>query len=120
MTSTTGAVTVWGSGEEARDLIYVDDLVRFVELAIDKQTKPYEMLHASAGRAIQIKDLVARIVAASGRQLRVEHDPAGPTIKTSFALDNRRALEVLGWKPEIPFDEGVRRTVQWWKNTFAP
>ena len=32
MTSTTGAITVWGTGEEARDLIYVDDLVRFVEL----------------------------------------------------------------------------------------
>jgi GDP-L-fucose synthase len=120
MTCATGIVTVWGSGEEARDLIYVDDLVRFVEMAIDKQTKHYEMLHASAGRAIQIKDLVARIVAASGRELRVEHDLAGPTIKTSFALDNRRALEVLGWKPEIPFDEGVRRTIQWWKNTFAP
>jgi GDP-L-fucose synthase len=120
MTSTTGTVTVWGTGEEARDLIYVDDLVRFVELSIDKQTKSYEMLHASAGHAIQIKDLVARIVAASGRGLRIEHDPAGPTTKTSFALDNRRALEVLGWKPEVPFDEGVRRTVQWWKKTFGP
>jgi nucleoside-diphosphate-sugar epimerase len=120
MTSTTGAITVWGTGEEARDLIYVDDLVRFVELSIDKQSKPYEMLHASAGRAIKIKDLVARIVAASGRALRIEHDPKGPTIKTSFALDNRRALEVLGWKPEVVFDEGIRRTVAWWKKTFAP
>ena len=119
MTSTTGSVTVWGTGEEARDLIYVDDLVRFVELSLEKQTAPYEMLHASAGHAIQIKDIVARVVAASGRGLRIEHDPAGPTIKTSFALDNRRALEVLGWKPEVSFDEGVRRTVQWWKQAFG-
>jgi nucleoside-diphosphate-sugar epimerase len=115
MTSTTGAITVWGTGEEARDLIYVDDLVRFVELAIDRQTTPYEMLHASAGTSIRIKDLVARIVAASGRDLRIEHDPAGPTIKTSFALDNRRAREVLGWQPQVAFDEGVRRTVEWWR-----
>ena len=120
MTSTTGVVTVWGTGEEARDLIYVDDLVRFVELSLDRQTRPYEMLHASAGSAIRIKDLVARIVEASGRALRIEHDPAGPTIKTSFALDNRRAFEVLGWKPEVPFEEGVRRTVAWWKKAFAP
>jgi nucleoside-diphosphate-sugar epimerase len=77
------------------------------------------MLHASAGQAIRIKDLAARIVAASGRDLRIEHDPAGPTIRTSFALDNRRALEVLGWKPEVSFDEGVRRTVQWWKQAFG-
>lgn len=119
MTSTTGSITVWGTGEEARDLIYVDDLVRFVELSLDRQTAPYEMLHASAGHAITVKDLVARIVAASGRALRIEHDPAGPTIRTSFALDNRRALEVLGWKPEVSFDEGVRRTVQWWKQAFG-
>lgn len=118
MTSATGAITVWGSGEEARDLIYIDDLVRFVELAMDRQTTPYEMLHVSAGEAIRIKDLVARIVAASGRDLRIEHDLAGPTIRTSFALDNRLALERLGWKPEVAFDEGVRRTVQWWRDNL--
>ena len=119
MTSTTGALTVWGTGEEARDLIYVDDLVKFVELAVDRQTTPCEMLHASAGRAIRVKDLVARIVAASGRNLRIEHDPAGPTIKTSFALDNRRARAVLGWQPQVDFDEGVRRTVEWWRAAYG-
>jgi nucleoside-diphosphate-sugar epimerase len=115
MTSTTGAITVWGTGEEARDLIYIDDLVKFVELAVDRQTTPYEMLHASAGTAIRIGDLVARIVAASGRTLRIEHDPRGPTIRTSFALDNRRARALLGWQPQVAFDEGVRRTVDWWR-----
>ena len=119
MTSQTGNVTVWGTGEEARDLIYVDDLVRFVELAIDRQQAPYEMMHASAGHAIRIKDLVARIVEASGRNLRIEHDPTGSTIATSFALDNRRAKRALGWEPQVSFDEGVRRTIGWWRETFG-
>ena len=118
MTSTTGSIVVWGSGDEARDLLYVDDLVRFVELSIEKQATPYEMLHASAGRAVRVKDLVATVVAASGRALRIDHDAAGPTIKTSFALDNRRASEVLGWKPAVSLDEGTRRTVEWWKQAF--
>lgn len=115
MTSKTGAVIVWGTGEEARDLIYVSDLVKFVELALERQRTPYRMLHASSGHAIRIKDIVARIVAASGRDLRIEHDPAGPTIKTSFALDSRLAAEVIGWKPDVSFEEGVRRTVGWWR-----
>jgi nucleoside-diphosphate-sugar epimerase len=118
MGSKNGRVTVWGSGEEARDLLYVDDLVRFVELAMDRQQTPYEMLHASAGNALAINDVVARIVRASGRDLRIEHDPEGPTIRTSFALDSRRARQVLGWEPKVSFDEGVRRTVEWWRKAF--
>jgi nucleoside-diphosphate-sugar epimerase len=117
MTSTDGRVVVWGTGEEARDLLYIDDLVRFVEFAIDFQHSPYEMFHASAGHAIRINDLVARVVAASGRSLRIEHDLNGPTIPTSFALDNRRAKQALGWEPQVSFDEGVRRTVDWWRAT---
>jgi GDP-L-fucose synthase len=119
MTSKDGKLVVWGSGEEARDLIYVDDLVSFVEACLARQAAPYEMLHASAGRAITVKELVARIVAASGRDLRIEHDPAGPTIKTSFSLDNSRALDRLGWKPEVAFDDAVRRTVEWWRQAFG-
>ena len=119
MTSQTGGITVWGTGEEARDLLYVDDLVRFVELAIERQRMPYEMLHASAGYAIKIKDLVARIVEASGRNLRIEHDLSGPTIATSFALDNRRAKQVLGWEPQVSFDEGVRCTLDWWRGAIG-
>jgi nucleoside-diphosphate-sugar epimerase len=115
MTSTDGRIRVWGTGEEARDLLYIDDLVGFVEAAIDLQHSPYEMLHASAGYAIRIKDLVAKIVEASGRNLQIEHDLSGPTIATSFSLDNRRAKQTLGWEPRYSFDEGVRRTVEWWR-----
>lgn len=119
MTSRDGKLVVWGTGEEARDLVYVDDLVRFVELAIRKQATPYEMVHVSAGRAIAVRELVKSVVEASGRDLRVEFDASRPTIKTSFALDNRRAFERFGWKPEVSFDDGVRRTVQWWKQAFG-
>jgi nucleoside-diphosphate-sugar epimerase len=119
MTSRTGAITVWGTGEEARDLIHVDDLVRFVELALDRQTSPYELLHAGAGRAVTIKDLVSQIVAASGRKLRIEHDLAGPSISTSFALDSGRAATLLGWKPAVSLADGIVRTVQWWRDNLG-
>ena len=119
MTSRDGKVSVWGTGEEARDLIFVDDLVRFVGLALRRQDTPYEMVHVSAGRAIIVKDLVRSVVEAAGLDLRIEYDPSRPTIKTSFALDNRRAFELFGWKPEVSFREGVNRTVQWWRQSFA-
>ncbi len=119
MTSSDGRVLVWGTGEEARDLVYVDDLVRFVGLVLRRQATPYEMVHVSAGRSITVRELVGSVIEATGLDLRVEYDPSRPTIKTSFALDNRRAFELFGWKPEVSFEEGVKRTVQWWRQSFA-
>jgi nucleoside-diphosphate-sugar epimerase len=51
--------------------------------------------------------------------LRIEHDLNGPTIATSFALDNRRAKQVLGWQPQVSFDDGVRRTLGWWRSAMG-
>lgn len=115
MTSRTGTVTIWGTGEEARDLLYVDDLVRFVELAMERQISLFELVHVSSGHALSINDIVRGIVEASGRALRIEHDLAGPTIRTSFALDNSYAKARFGWAPEVSFSEGVHRTIEWWR-----
>lgn len=119
MTSRDGTVSVWGSGEEARDLVYVDDLVDFVERALDRQTTRYEMVHVSAGRAISVNDIVRQTIEASGRTLRIVHDPRGPTIRTSFSLDNGYAARAFGWRPTVDFPEGIRRTIDWWRGNHG-
>jgi GDP-L-fucose synthase len=115
MTARDGKLVVWGTGEEARDLVYVDDLVDAVERAIDRQTEPFKLYNIGAGHAVAVKDLVRKIVAASGRDLRIEHDLSQPTIKTSLSLDCRKAKRELGWEPRVPLDEGIARTIAWWK-----
>jgi nucleoside-diphosphate-sugar epimerase len=119
MTSTDGKITVWGSGEEARDLLYVDDLVDFVARTIERQTAPYALYNAGSGHAVSIKELVAKIVAASGRGLRVEHDLSKPTIKTSLSLDCAKAARELDWRPRTSLDEGIRHTIDWWQAHVA-
>lgn len=119
MTSRDGVLSVWGSGEEARDLIHVDDLVRFVELVIDRPGRAYEMLHVSSGQAISVNDIVREVIAASGRRLTVKHDRSQPTISTSFALDNANAKAAFGWVPAVPFRDGVRQTIEWWRQNHA-
>jgi GDP-L-fucose synthase len=115
MTARDGKLVVWGTGEEARDLVYVDDLVDAVERAIDRQTEPFKLYNIGAGHAVAVKDLVRKIIAASGRDLRIEHDLSQPTIKTSLSLDCRKAKRELGWEPRIPLDEGIARTIAWWR-----
>ena len=119
LTSTDGRIGVWGSGEEARDLLYVGDLVDFVERALDRQETPFELYNVGAGTAVTINDLVARIIAASGRDLTVEHDLSRPTIKTSPRLDCAKARRQLEWSPKVSLDAGIAKTIKWWRSTHG-
>lgn len=113
-------MTVWGTGEEERDLLYVDDLVNFVQLAIAHQTDKYRLYNCGYGQAISIKNLVHKIVAHSGKKLSIEHDLSQPTIKTSLFLDCTRAKEELGWQVMTDLDAGIKQTLAWWQKYIAP
>ncbi len=113
-------ISVWGTGEEERDLLHADDLNRFVELAITKQAEKYRLYNCGLGKAVSIKDLVNKIVSASGKKLAIEHDLTQPTIKTSLFLDCSLAKQELGWEPEVALDNGIARTIDWWREHIDP
>lgn len=115
MTADDGKITVWGSGEEERDLLYVDDLVDFVTAAMDRQDASFGLYNCGAGKSVAIKDLVAKIVDGSGQRLRIEHDLSQPTIKTTLSVDCGKAKEELGWEPRILLEDGIARTIAWWR-----
>lgn len=111
-------ITVWGTGEEERDLLYVDDLVNFVELALQNQSEKYRLYNCGYGQAITIKDLVNNIVRLSGKNLQIEHDLSQPTIKTSLFLDCSLAKKELGWEVKTNLEEGIKKTLAWWKENI--
>ncbi|MCE3237219.1 MAG: fcl 1 [Gammaproteobacteria bacterium] len=112
-------MSVWGTGEEERDLLYIDDLVNFVKLAIEKQPQKYRLYNCGYGKAVTIKELVKKIVSHSGKKLSIEHDLSQPTIKTSLFLDCTRAKQELGWEVKTDLDTGIQKTLQWWKKNIA-
>ena len=116
MTSKDGKVNVWGIGEEKRDLLYVSDLVDFIDLALNKQTTPYELFNVGIGEGIRIKDLISKIIHHSGRDLEIVHDLSKPSLPTSLFLDCSRAEELLDWKPKHTLDNGIIKTLNWYKN----
>ncbi|OJV12015.1 MAG: hypothetical protein BGO27_00290 [Alphaproteobacteria bacterium 33-17] len=113
-------VVVWGSGEEERDLLHIDDLTNFVDMAINNQESKYALYNCGLGKAVSIKDLVHKIVNYSGKKLKIEHDLSQPTIKTSLFLDCSKAKEELGWEPKVNLDEGIKDTLSWWKENIDP
>lgn len=113
LTSKDGRVVVWGTGEEKRDLLYVSDLVDFVDMAIERQKTKFEVYNVGLGRAISISDLVKKMVAISGRDIAIEYDLSKPSLKTGLFLNTAKAADELGWAPKIGLDEGIRRTMDW-------
>ena len=115
---TGGTVKIWGTGEESRDLLYVSDLVDFVKLAINNQRLPFELFNIGSGSSISIKELVGKIIALSGKEIKVEYDLSKPTINTRLSLDSSKANLAFGWKPYLSLEDGIKKTMEWYEDKF--
>ena len=117
LTAEQDKIQVWGSGQEERDLLYVSDLVNFVERAME-QEQPFQLANVGCGRSISIRDLVQKIIDSSGRDLTIEYDRTQLSIDTRLCLDITRAREVFSWQPQVSLEEGIRKTIEWYRNTI--
>lgn len=111
-------IIVWGKGEEKKDLLYVSDLVEFVNLAIKNQKEIFELMNCGFGKAIRIKELVTKIIKHSGKNLDVEYDEQRPTVYSSLSLNSNYALEKIGWKPKTDIDIGIKKTINWYIKNY--
>jgi nucleoside-diphosphate-sugar epimerase len=119
MNATDNKITVWGEGLEKRDLLYVEDLVSFIDIALEKQESNFEIFNVGLGEFIRIKDLVDKIIFHCKINLEVLHDLSKPSIPTSICLDCSKAKKLLGWSPKYSLDEGIIKTIDWYKNWKA-
>ena len=118
MNSQDGKVNVWGPGEDLRDVLYIDDVVNFVDTAIKKQTTPYELFNVGLGKGTKIKDMIQKMITYSGRDLEMVHDLSKPSSVSSLFLDYSKAKELLGWEPQYTLDEGIKKTLEWYKTYY--
>jgi len=119
MTHNDGKITVWGEGKTKRDLLYVSDLVDFVERALDQQQKPYELVNIGLGEAISVKDLVQNMIEISGKNIKIEFDKTKPNIDTNLCLDCAYAKLRFGWAPKISLEQGIQKTLAWYQVSFC-
>lgn len=112
----SGEIVVWGNGEAERDFLYIWDLLRFVEMVLNKQKVKFQLYNVGSGRAVSVKDLVQKIIAVSGKKIVVKYDLSAPSIKTKLCLNIDKVRQSLGWVPQISLDEGIEKTMQWYKS----
>ena len=108
-------VTAWGTGTPLREFLYVEDLARAVILCLDRYD---DAQHINVGTAeeISIKHLAEKIASKVGFKGKILWDNNKPDGTFRKVLDNQKILN-LGWKPITSLDEGLTKTIEWYKQT---
>ena len=103
---------LFGDGTEAKDFVYAGDVARAVCLALESEATDVA-LNTSGGRPITTREIVDLVSRIAGSEAEPEYiaDDGRVRLPTGAGLHfiNDKALEVLGWQPEMDFEEGVRR-----------
>jgi len=115
LTATDGKLVHWGTGKAERDLLHADDLCAAVLAVAKGQREAFGLFNLGAGRTISTLDLARRIVALAGLDLQIVLDPSRASIDTRTALDCTRFRERFAWAPRVGLDDGLRRTIDWWR-----
>jgi GDP-L-fucose synthase len=108
-------IEVWGTGDDVRDLIYVDDVVRAMILAMERLER-YTTLNIGLGKGYSVKEILGMLLEIDGYgDAQVIFDPAKPTMIPVRLVDVSKAERLLGFKPEVSLREGLARTIAWFK-----
>ena len=107
-------VTLWGDGSPTREFLYVEDAAEGILRAAERYNGG-EPVNLGSGMEISIKELAQLIARLTGFEGEFIWDTSKPNGQPRRALDVRRAQEYFGFQAQMPFEEGLRRTVEWYR-----
>lgn len=112
-------IVCWGTGSASREFIYVSDAAEGILLATERYNGP-EPVNIGAGFEIIIKDLVEKIVKLTGFKGQICWDSSKPDGQPRRRLDVSRAKKLFGFEAQMTFDEGLKRTIDWFRQNRPP
>ena len=111
------SVTLWGTGKASREFLYVEDAAEAVVLATERYNKA-EPVNIGTGREIAIHDLAILVAKDVGYEGEIRYDSSRPDGQPSRCLDVSKAFEEFGFTASIDLNEGLRRTIAWYKENL--
>ena len=112
-------IEVWGTGSASREFLYVDDAAEGIVLAAERYDGP-EPVNLGVGHEITIRDLVELIAELTGFTGEIRWDATKPDGQPRRALDTSRARERFGFVATTSFEDGLRRTIDWYEAAAIP
>src|SRR5262249_25537406 len=108
-------IVVWGTGSPTREFLYVEDAAEGILLAAERYDQS-DPVNLGAGFEISIRDLVERVAKLTGFTGQIVWDATKPDGQPRRCVDPSRAEKLFGFRAGTSFDEGLRKTIQWYKS----
>jgi GDP-L-fucose synthase len=107
-------VVLWGDGSPTREFLYAGDAADGILTATEFYDGA-EPVNIGSGNEISIRDLATLIARLTGFEGQLVWDTSKPNGQPRRGLDTSRATESFGWRAKVPFEEGLRRTIEWYR-----
>lgn len=107
-------VVLWGDGSPTREFLYVEDAAEAILLASERYNG-HEPVNLGSANEISIKELAHMIARLTGFKGQLIWDTSKPNGQPRRALDTSRAEHYFGFRAQMPFEEGLRRTIEWFR-----
>jgi nucleoside-diphosphate-sugar epimerase len=104
---------VWGDGTQVRNWTYIDDIVQGTILAAEK-IDDGAAVNLGTMERVRVLDAAKMVLDFSGHKAEIKLRPDMPTGPLNRVADNSLARRLLGWEPQVPFREGLKRTLDWY------
>jgi UDP-glucuronate 4-epimerase len=107
----------YGDGSSSRDYTYIDDIVDGVVRAVDRPY-PYQVFNLGKGSGTKLSEFIDLVQNYTGKEAHIKIYPDQPGDVPYTCADVRKAEHLLGYRAKVPFDEGIKRTVEWYQQAY--
>jgi UDP-glucose 4-epimerase len=104
-------IEIWGTGEAIRDYLYIDDMVTATMVLLAYEG-PHRIFNVSGGEGYSLLDIIAILSSKIGSLTKIHKPDRGFDVPMNV-LDSSRICTEIGWRPQIPLEEGIARTIKW-------
>lgn len=111
-------IDIWGTGTASRDFLYAGDSAEAIVKALDTNTHN-QLINIGYGKEYTIKELVDILVRLTGFKGTFSFDPSKPDGQPRRVLNNTKAKEILGWEPKTSLEDGLKKTIDWYRIEYG-
>jgi nucleoside-diphosphate-sugar epimerase len=107
---------IYGSGDALRNFTFVGDVVRCLMLALEKETAVNQVINVANPKEVSVKGLAEIVLKETASDVGILNEPALKGDPERNFPDTSKAKSLLGYEPEVSVEEGVRRTIEWYRS----